>query len=149
MHLRSLINVDSGRVLIVRKINRLGFASQAVLLEHFSWYGVVERVLVAHSRVKSTSAADKGASPFSSRLRPSGLGFVVMSRVKDAQAILAHGSEQPVKDIMVRVQQFQRQVTAHEEDVNEDASETAVPETNPSEENCNSPRNSSSCAESH
>jgi hypothetical protein len=118
MHLRSLVNVDSGRVLIVRKINRLGFASQAALLEHFSWYGVVERVLVAHSRVKSTSAADKGASPVSSRLRPSGLGFLVMSRVEDAQAILANGSEQPVNGIMVRIQQFQRQVTAHEEDYN-------------------------------
>merc|ERR1719492_723066 len=135
MHLRSLINVDSGRVLIVRKINRLGFASQAILHEHFSWYGVVERVLVAHSRVKSTSAADKGASPVSSRLRPSGLGFLVMSRVEDAQAILANGSQQPVNGIMVRIQQFQRQVIAHDEEENENESETAVPETNPSEEN--------------
>jgi len=150
MHLRSLINVDSGRVLIVRKINRLGFASQAILHEHFSWYGIVERVLVAHSRVKSTCAGgDKGASPVSSRLRPSGLGFIVMSRVEDAQAILAHGSEQPVNGIVVRIQQFQRQVTAQEDDGNEDESETAVPETNPSEENCSSPRNSSSCEESH
>jgi len=149
MHLRSLINVDPGRVLIVRKINRLGFASQAVLHEHFSWYGTVERILVAHSRVKSTSAADKGGSPVSSRLRPSGLGFLVMSRAEDAQAILAHGSEQPVKDVMVRIQQFQRQATAQEDDANEDESETVVPETSPSEENWNSPRNSSSCAESH
>jgi len=149
MHLRSLINIDSGRVLIVRKINRLGFASQAVLHEHFSWYGVVERVLVAHSRVKSTSAADKSASPVSSRLRPSGLGFIVMSRAADAQAILANGSEQPVNGIMVRLQQFQRQLTSQEEDDNEDECETAVPETNPSEENCSSSRNSSSCEDSH
>merc|ERR1719410_2579549 len=149
MHLRSLVNVDSGRVLIVRKINRLGFASQAVLREHFSWYGTVERVLVAHSRVKSTTAADKGASPVASRLRPSGLGFIVMSRVEDAQAILAHGSEQPVNGIVVRIQQFQRQVTAQEEDGNEDESETAVPDTNASEENCSSPSSSSSCEESH
>jgi hypothetical protein len=150
MHLRSLINVDPGRVLIVRKINRLGFASQAVLLDHFSWYGVVERVLVAHSRVKSTSAADKGApTVVSSRLRPSGLGFVVMRRVEDAQIILANGSEQSVNGLMVRIQQFKRQVTADEEASNEDDSETVAPETSPSEENCNSPSNSSSCEESN
>merc|ERR1740123_689905 len=88
MQLRSLIHIDSDRVLIVRKINRLGFASQAVLLQHFSWYGVVERVLVAHSRVKSGCAP-----PGSLRMRPSGLGFVVMSNVEEAQAILAQGNK--------------------------------------------------------
>merc|ERR1719401_2216003 len=53
MHLRSLIKVECNRVLIVRKINRLGFASSQVLEDHYSWHGKVERVLVAHSRVKS------------------------------------------------------------------------------------------------
>jgi len=149
LHLRSLIHVDPDRVLIVRKINRLGFSSQTILFQYFSWYGVVERVLVAHSRVKSNSAADKGASPVSSRLRPSGLGFLVMSRAEDAQTILAHGSEQQVNGIMVRIQQFKRQVTADEEDCNEDGSETAVPETSLSEARSSSPSKSTSCEESN
>jgi len=148
MHLRSLLNVDSGRVLIVRKINRLGFASSAVLQEHFSWYGVVERVLVAHSRVKSASATGRCASVVSSRLRPSGLGFVVMSKVEEAQAILAHGSEQPAKGIIIQVQQFERRMTCDEADCDEDEHETTMPETSSSEENRNSTTSSSSSEES-
>ena len=147
MHLRSLLNVDSGRVLIVRKINRLGFASPAVLQEHFSWYGVVDRVLVAHSRVKSASATGRCASVVSSRLRPSGLGFVVMSKVEEAQAILAHGSEQPVNGIIIQVQQFERRMTSDEADCDEDEHETTMPETCSSEENRNSTTSSSSSEE--
>lgn len=149
MHLRSLLNVDSGRVLIVRKINRLGFASPAVLQEHFSWYGCVERVLVAHSRVKSASATGRCASTVSSRLRPSGLGFVVMSKVEEAQAILAHGSEQPVNGIIIQVQQFERRMTVDEGDCDEDEHETMMPETCSSEENRNNMTSSSSSEESN
>jgi hypothetical protein len=72
-----------------------------------------------------------------------------MRRVEDAQIILANGSEQSVNGLMVRIQQFKRQVTADEEASNEDDSETVAPETSPSEENCNSPSNSSSCEESN
>jgi len=149
MHLRSLLNVDSGRVLIVRKINRLGFASPAVLQEHFSWYGVVERVLVAHSRVKSASATGRCASAVSSRLRPSGLGFVVMNKVEESQVILAHGSEQPVNGIIIQVQQFERRMTADEGDFDKDEHETMMPETCSSDENRNNMTSSSSSEESN
>lgn len=103
-HLRSLIDVDSNRVLIARKINRLGFGSPAALEEHFSWYGKVEKVLVAHSLVKS----DSGSMP---RLRPSGLGFIVMAKNEEAQAILDVGTEQMVRGCVVRVQPFERRMT--------------------------------------
>eukprot|EP00438_Fugacium_kawagutii_P030449 Skav210846 [mRNA] locus=scaffold2829:25669:27201:- [translate_table: standard] len=107
MHLRSLLQVDSSRVLIVRKINRLGFASPTVLREHFSWYGTVENVLVAHSRVKSGG----GQAGIVSRLRPSGLGFVVMSKGEEAEKILAEGSEQQVSSTIIRVQRFERRMS--------------------------------------
>jgi len=149
VHLQSLLHVDPDRVLIVRKINRLGFASRAVLSEHFSWYGVVERVLVAHSRVKSvTAGGGKGASVVRSRLRPSALGFLVMSRAEDAQAILAHGSRQPVNGIMVHIQEFKRHVPPDAEDCNDDERDTGVPETSLSEKSCRSPSSSTSCEES-
>jgi hypothetical protein len=147
MHLQSLLRVDSNRVLIVRKINRLGFASQSALLAHFSWYGVVEQVLVAHSRVKCDSHS-VGCGPVPSRLRPSGLGFIVMRRVAEAQAILAHGSEHQVNGMLIHVQQFERRMSAEGEG-KEDDNETAIPETSPSEENCNSTTNSSSCEDSN
>mmetsp|Transcript_33808 Transcript_33808/g.78169 ORF Transcript_33808/g.78169 Transcript_33808/m.78169 type:complete len:530 (-) Transcript_33808:301-1890(-) len=107
MHLRSLLNVDSNRVLIVRKINRLGFSSPTILKEHFSWYGTVENVLVAHSRVKSGG----GQAGMVSRLRPSGLGFVVMSKNEEAELILAQGAEQQVMRTVIRVQKFERRMS--------------------------------------
>lgn len=107
MHLRSLLQVDSSRVLIVRKINRLGFSSPQILREHFSWYGTVENVLVAHSRVKSGG----GQAGIVSRLRPSGLGFVVMSKGEEALKILAEGAEQQVAGTVIRVQKFERRMS--------------------------------------
>jgi len=147
IHLESLLSVDSNRVFIVRKINRLGFASETLLLGHFSWYGVVERVLVAHSRAKRVCASTGGGS-VSLRLRPSGLGSVVMSRVVDAQAILAHGSEQQINGVLIHVQQFERHMSAVDGDGKEEDSNTAIPETSLSDENCNSMSNSSSCEDS-
>lgn len=116
MHLRSLLHVESSRVLIVRKINRLGFGSPAILKEHFSWYGNVEQVLVAHSRVKSGG----GQAGVVSRLRPSGLGFVVMSQTVDAEAILAQGPEHQVCGTFIRVQKFERRMAMED---GEDAEE--------------------------
>ncbi|CAJ1336362.1 unnamed protein product [Effrenium voratum] len=107
MHLRSLLHVDSSRVLIVRKINRLGFSSPTILKEHFSWYGTVENVLVAHSRVKSGG----GQAGIVSRLRPSGLGFVVMSKAEEAEMILTQGNEQQVCGTVIRVQKFERRMS--------------------------------------
>eukprot|EP00411_Alexandrium_monilatum_P022953 CAMPEP_0175224486 /NCGR_PEP_ID=MMETSP0093-20121207/21874_1 /TAXON_ID=311494 /ORGANISM="Alexandrium monilatum, Strain CCMP3105" /LENGTH=507 /DNA_ID=CAMNT_0016518125 /DNA_START=27 /DNA_END=1551 /DNA_ORIENTATION=+ len=129
MHLRSLIEVDSGRILIVRKINRLGFASPELLKQHYSWYGNVERVLVAHSRVKSSVFA---AMKYASRLRPSGLGFIVMSKIDEAEAILAMGQEQIVCGAVIRVQRFERRMTEMEDEGNEN--EELAPDTNSSEE---------------
>mmetsp|Transcript_21148 Transcript_21148/g.58638 ORF Transcript_21148/g.58638 Transcript_21148/m.58638 type:complete len:569 (-) Transcript_21148:271-1977(-) len=132
MHLRSLIKIDSGRILIVRKINRLGFSSPELLEKHYTWYGTVERVLVAHSRVKSSSVAVQAGSNLTSRLRPSGLGFVVMSKPEEAEAILAEGPEQIVCGAVIRVQQFERRMTEMEE-ANGDE-ETTGGDTNSSEE---------------
>lgn len=131
MHLRSLIKIDSGRVLIVRKINRLGFASPQLLKEHYSWYGKVERVLVAHSRVKSGTLMAQAYMPPASRLRPSGLGFIVMSKVEEAEAILKAGPEQIVCGAVIRVQQFERRMS---EAGDGESTEDMSPDTNSSED---------------
>eukprot|EP00443_Scrippsiella_acuminata_P108842 CAMPEP_0115768050 /NCGR_PEP_ID=MMETSP0272-20121206/103987_1 /TAXON_ID=71861 /ORGANISM="Scrippsiella trochoidea, Strain CCMP3099" /LENGTH=463 /DNA_ID=CAMNT_0003214079 /DNA_START=79 /DNA_END=1471 /DNA_ORIENTATION=+ len=106
MHLQSLLDTDPGRVLLVRKINRLGFSSPDVLRAHYSWYGEVDRVLVAHSRVKSCTVEQKVY-----RLRPAGLGFVVMSRLEEARAVLDAGNEQMINGVLVRVQKFERRMS--------------------------------------
>lgn len=110
-HLQDLQKVASSRVLLVRRINRLGFESAVVLTKHYSRYGCVDRVLVSHSHVKS----QKRGLP--ARLRPSGLGFIVMSTEEEVQAILREGPEQVIKmsttagaqqEVVIRVQSFER-----------------------------------------
>lgn len=89
-----------GCVVIVRKIKKLGFESQQVLEEHFSQYGSVSDILVAHSHVKPTPKRPNG------RMRPAALGFVVMSSVEDVQRVLQAGSMQVVQDVNVEVDEF-------------------------------------------
>lgn len=71
-----------------------------------------------------------------------------MSRVAEAQAILAHGTDHQVNGILIQVQKFERRMSA-EGDGKEDDNETAIPETSNSEENYNSTTHSSSCEDSN
>jgi len=109
--MRSLIKIDHSRIFLARRIRCLGFASHDALAQHYSSYGTVERVLVTHSYVKSTAfAAQAGSSPLH-RLRPSGLGFIVMSTPVEVEAILASGPEQLVHGAMILVQPFERSMS--------------------------------------
>jgi len=103
-HLQALLKFEASCILIVRKINRLGFDSAQVMKEHFSLRGTVVEVYVAHSRVKPTNCRQSHGS----RWRPSGLGFVVMSRADEAAAILNQGGEQDICGCAIRVQKFER-----------------------------------------
>merc|ERR1719335_142857 len=71
-HLSTLQNEDPMCVLIVRRINRLGFESDEALKEYFVKLGGVRHVLVAHSRVK-----------------PAGIGFVVMASQEETIKVLS------------------------------------------------------------
>eukprot|EP00927_Polykrikos_kofoidii_P026574 TRINITY_DN23638_c0_g2_i1.p1 TRINITY_DN23638_c0_g2~~TRINITY_DN23638_c0_g2_i1.p1 ORF type:complete len:600 (-),score=81.05 TRINITY_DN23638_c0_g2_i1:103-1902(-) len=104
-HLRLLRETNQNCVVIVRKINRLGFESPTSLKEHYSKYGTVENVLVSHYRVKSTRSQKR---VLSSRLRPSGMGFVVMSRPEEVDLIIADGAHQTVASVNIVVQRFER-----------------------------------------
>jgi len=102
-HLQKLLEFPSNCILIVRKINRLGFDSAKILKEQFSLRGTVLDVFVAHSRIKHANCK-KGQT----RWRPSGLGFVVMSRAEDVAAILKQGVEQNIHGCAIRVHIFER-----------------------------------------
>jgi len=99
-HLKMLESEDPLCVLSVRKINRLGFDSKAILERHFAWHGVAIKVLVAHLRVKQA-----GHRP--ARSRPAGLGFVVMASREDALNVLYQGERQMIGDVEIIVQPFQ------------------------------------------
>jgi hypothetical protein len=100
-HLQLLESEDPLCVLSLRKINRLGFDSRAILERHFAWHGVANKVLVSHLKVKQA-----GHRP--ARLRPAGLGFVVMASREDALNVLQHGECQMIGDVEIAVQPFQK-----------------------------------------
>lgn len=93
--LHTLERVDQDRVLIVRKIKKLGFNSMSTLRAHFEQFGLVQQILVSHSHLQS-------------RVRPASLGFVVMDSIVASKAALAVGSEQVVRDHTIFVGAFEQ-----------------------------------------
>jgi len=87
--LKDLAQIDNARVLMVRRINRLGVDSPGPLKEYFSKFGEVERVMAAPTR-------SKGQFGLKSRVRPAPLGFVVMKKPSEVNAVLANGAEHVV-----------------------------------------------------
>lgn len=102
MHLQCLQEEDPKNVLILRKINKLGFESPELLETYFSEYGEVKRVLVAHCRVKPSNRRAR------SRVRPAGLGFVIMASAADVDAVLCLGEQQLVSNVPIQVQSYQQ-----------------------------------------
>lgn len=100
-NLRDLSLADPTCVLMVRKINRLGLESPSILEKHFSKFGDVERAMVSHSRAKSMFG--RGAA----RVRPAGLGFLIMTKAEDVEAVLALGSEQEIQGHTITVHRFE------------------------------------------
>lgn len=98
VNLRDLAEMDNRRVLMVRKINRLGLDSAAALESYFSKFGTIERVMVSHSRAKGSHGQ--------MRVRPATLGFLVMSKVEEVEAALAHGPEHTIQDAQIMVSTF-------------------------------------------
>mmetsp|Transcript_99996 Transcript_99996/g.322313 ORF Transcript_99996/g.322313 Transcript_99996/m.322313 type:complete len:809 (-) Transcript_99996:144-2570(-) len=94
-----LEEVDPKCVLQVRRIKHLGFGSMAVLREHMSQFGEVDRVLVSHSRAQT-------------RVRPASLGFVIMCDPAGTLETLAHGLEQPIGGACIRLGAFERHSAA-------------------------------------
>mmetsp|Transcript_34128 Transcript_34128/g.77873 ORF Transcript_34128/g.77873 Transcript_34128/m.77873 type:complete len:678 (-) Transcript_34128:136-2169(-) len=107
MHLTELQGEDPRHVFIARRISRMGFRSQEVLAKHYSQYGKVCRVLVAHSKVKAFQKAS--SQP---RIRPGSLGFVVMDSMESVQNIFDIGKEQTVAGCHIRVEPFQHTTKA-------------------------------------
>jgi hypothetical protein len=102
--LQQLATVNPDCLLVVRRINKLGFKASRILKKHFSSEGKVMRVLVAHSTVRHSDPEREGF-----RRRPSSLGFVQMETAEAVARILDRGEEQHVDGYVIRVQPFERQ----------------------------------------
>jgi len=88
-------------VIIVRKIKKLGFESPQMLNDHFSQYGEVKELLVAHSHVKPTAKRPNG------RVRPAALGFVVMATAEAARNAFEAGQDQIIYGHEIELASFE------------------------------------------
>lgn len=102
--LQAIEGVDPRCLFIVRRINKLGFSAAKLLKAHFAVYGEVRDVLLAHS----THRRHAGEAGTRLRSRPSSLGFVHMSSLEEAQAILSVGQQQKIGVATILVQPFER-----------------------------------------
>lgn len=102
-HLVQIQNDDASCIFVVRRINKLGFRSQEILWQHYSQYGEVAKVLVAHSSAKLSPELRS-----QSRARPGGLGIIVMRNAQSVKRILSPGEAQRIAGHEIHVQSFVR-----------------------------------------
>lgn len=95
--LHDLSLMDSRRIFVVRNIHHLGMDSAAVLETYFSQFGNIERVMVSHWRSKTSGQM---------KLRAATVGFLVMSKAEDVEAVLAFGQDHCVKGVAVSTRPF-------------------------------------------
>jgi len=100
VNLQELGREHPERVICLRKINRLGFESRELLERHYSSYGMPSRILVAHLFTRASRRR-------SARMRPAGVGFMVMETKADAERILELGESQQVDGVHILVQRFE------------------------------------------
>lgn len=98
--LEALRSLPDKRVIIVRKIKPLGFASVEALREYFRKFGPVEDVIVPHSSTRPGPRRGLG------RMRPGVMGFVVMGSSEAAQAAMDLEGSHVVRDVSVEVAWF-------------------------------------------
>jgi hypothetical protein len=122
-NLKKLAAIDTGRIMMVKKISKLGLNSPQILTDYFSKFGAVTEVYVTH-------AIDKRADRLKPRVRPASIGFIVMDTAEATSAALSLGTGQDINGVMIFVgtyenvspkdaQQAQDDAQA-EEDVNDD-----------------------------
>jgi hypothetical protein len=115
---------DPDKIVVVRKINRLGFDSADILREHFEQFGSVDKVRLSNAHDK-----ERGSYPFHVRLRPSGFGFVVFENSEAAAQVLAEGESRVINGVEVHVRAFERRRFDSASCVSEEMVEECVEET--------------------
>lgn len=105
--LQLLSKEDPDKLIIVRRINKLGFKASRKLKQYFGEFGSVTRVLIAHSTCRDLKDSEGKV-----RQRPSSLGFVQMASAEAVRKALALGTEQEVEGATILVQKFERQANA-------------------------------------
>ena len=95
--LSSLECQDHRCILLLKKVNRLGFGSMEVLTRHYSHYGTVAEVLLSNAHERT------GAGQ---RLRPSGMAWLRFESASSASLALSAGEQQVVEGAHIIVKAF-------------------------------------------
>merc|ERR1719324_1477955 len=101
-HLNELQEEDPSKIVIVRKINRLGFDSAEILKAHFERFGPVNKVRLSNAHAKQPG------NSFRFRVRPSGIAFLLFEDAEAAAKALAAGDSQIIANVEVFVRGFER-----------------------------------------
>mmetsp|Transcript_10648 Transcript_10648/g.16867 ORF Transcript_10648/g.16867 Transcript_10648/m.16867 type:complete len:582 (+) Transcript_10648:60-1805(+) len=91
---------DADCVIMVHRVQRLGFGSAEILRKHCEKSGVVRKVLLSNKHHKDID------DPKDARLRPSGIAFVVMQETQGAAVVLEAGEVQEIEGSQLRFRQF-------------------------------------------
>lgn len=115
-YLEELRSEDPRCIFIVRRINKLGFRSKTALESHYSKFGKVLQVCVAHSKVKPLPNSGQTA-----RTRPGNFGLVVMQSPAAVKKVLDKGSTHIIDGVEVSVHKYQP--SGFDDEVNEEEDE--------------------------
>lgn len=109
--LHELQHVDESRVLIIRRLNRLGARSEEKVASYLtSKFGGLEKVMVAHVRAMKPTELETGeVVPVGTILTFASTGFVVMKSRNAAARVLSKGKTHPIGRSRVLFDQFKKQ----------------------------------------
>jgi hypothetical protein len=100
-NLSYLESKDETCVVAIKKITKLGLNARETLRHHFEQWGPVDDILFSTEPVNGAPADLRGG-----RIRPPGMGWIVMKNAVDAQQVLSHGEVQIVNATQIRVLPF-------------------------------------------
>lgn len=112
-HLQILEQHDSQRVLVAKRIARLGIGNGEVLRKHFEAYGPVTTVLLANP---PPDASNRNHDDVHKRFRPSGMAHILMDNAADVEKIFAEGSEVDIGGVTVLISRFWRRAAPPEDE---------------------------------
>jgi hypothetical protein len=90
-------DIPWARVLVIRKLHKLGFDAPNALVQHLREYGNIEKIILLPSRRKL------------GRMRPSSTGFVIFESADAAQALLSSGEIHCIRGVGVELSNYQEQ----------------------------------------
>jgi len=90
-------SIPWSRILVLRKLHKLGFDAPNALVQYLTQYGEIERIILLPSRRKM------------GRMRPSSTGFVIFAADESVQAMLKLGETHSIRGIPVDLSNYEEQ----------------------------------------